>query len=317
MRISRRHAAIAISISILLIFLGAGSTQSKLPSGNKNWKQELIGWRAKHAIDLQKPDGWLSLVGLEWLQPGENSFGSAPANKIHIPGGPAHLGIIVLDANKTVELRAPAEGFDARFLVGGAPATPRVIPVDPDSDKNAPHFTIGTLNMYVIRRAARFALRIKDSKSPALTGFHGLKWFPPQAKFDVTAKWTPYVPAKTISLATSLPGISYDQPVPGAAEFILDGKTYRLEPVLEDAAVPELFFVLRDATSSSTTYPACRFLYTGFPNNGLEKPGTLELDLNKLENPPCAYTPYATCPLPPPQNRLQIVLPVGEQRYHE
>lgn len=276
----------------------------------------MIKWRTQHAIELQKPDGWLSLVGLEWLEPGENSFGSAPDNKIHIPGGPAHLGILILSANKTVELRAPAGGFDAGFLVGGAPATPRVIPVDPDSDKNTPRFTIGTVNMYVIRRTDRFALRIKDSKSPALTGFHGLNWFPPQPKFDVTAKWTPYNPAKTVTLATSLPGISYDQPVPGVAEFMLDGKPYRLEPVLEDATVPQLFFVLRDASSTSTTYPACRFLYTAFPNHGLEKPGTLELDFNKLENPPCAYTPYATCPLPPAQNRLPIALPVGERRYH-
>src|ERR1700687_140286 len=315
MRFSRKHAAIATAILLTLSF--AGSADSRLPGGNKNWKQELINWRAQHAIELQKPDGWLSLVGLEWLQPGENSFGSAPDNQIRIPGAPAHLGILVLSTNKTVELRTPAEGFHARFLVGGVPVTPRVIPVDADSDKNAPHFTIATLNMYVIRRADRFALRIKDSKSAALTGFHGLKWFPPQAKFDVTAKWTPYVPARTITLAPSLYGISYDQPVPGVAEFILDGKTYRIEPVLEDAAVPQLFFVFRDATSTSATYPACRVLYTAFPNHGLEKPGTLELDFNKLENLPCAYTPYATCPLPPPQNRLPIALPVGERRYHE
>jgi len=176
--------------------------------------------------------------------------------------------------------------------------------------------TIGELNLYVIRRESRFALRVKDAQSPSITGFHGLKWYPPDETYRVTAKWIPYVPFKTITLAT-LVGTNYDQPVPGAAEFLLAGKTWRLEPVLEDPTVAKLFFILRDTTSATTTYPACRFLYTGFPTSGLDKPGELVLDFNRMENPPCAYTPYSTCPLPPAGNRLPIALPVGEQRYHE
>jgi hypothetical protein len=146
-------------------------------------------------------------------------------------------------------------------------------------------------------------------------GFHGLHLYPPDASYRVTAKWIPYSPPKTITLAT-LVGTKYDQPVPGAAEFTLQGKVLRLEPVVEDPAVARLFFILRDTTSTTTTYGACRFLYTGNPTNGLDKPGELLLDFNRLENPPCAYTPYSTCPLPPPGNRLPIALPVGEQRYH-
>jgi uncharacterized protein (DUF1684 family) len=169
--------------------------------------------------------------------------------------------------------------------------------------------------LYVIRREARFALRIKDSRSPAIVGFHGLNWYAPDPGYRITAKWIPYSPQKTITLAT-LVGTNYDQPVPGRAEFSLAGKTFRLEPVLEDPTVEKLFFILRDTTSTSTTYGACRFLYTALPTNGLDKPGELVLDFNHLENPPCAYTPYATCPLPPPGNRLPIPLPVGEQRYH-
>jgi hypothetical protein len=170
--------------------------------------------------------------------------------------------------------------------------------------------------MYVIRREARFALRIKDSKSPSIVGFHGLKWYPPDDAYRVTAKWIPYSPFKTITLAT-LVGTNYNQPVPGAAEFTLNGKTFRLEPVLEDPAVAKLFFILRDTTSKTTTYGACRFLYTDLPTNGLDKAGELVLDFNRLENPPCAYTPFSTCPLPPLGNRLPVPLPVGEKRYHE
>ncbi len=247
--------------------------------------------------------------------------GSAPDNKIRLPAGnppagnPAHLGVLHLQGT-SVTLTAPAGGFPADFLVDGKPAQAQELRTDPDSDQHSPRLTIGTLKMYVIRREARFALRIKDSESPTLTGFHGLRWYDPNAKYRVTAKWLPYNPAKTVTLATLI-GTTYNQPVPGAAEFTLSAKTYRLEPVLEDPAEPKLFFILRDTTSTATTYAACRFLYTGLPSNGLEKPGELVLDFNHLENPPCAYTPFATCPLPPRGNRSPIPLPVGERRYHD
>ncbi len=278
------------------------------------WQKDTDGWRAEHQAELLKPDGWLSLVGLEWLQPGDNSVGSAGGNKIHLTGGPAHLAILHLEG-EAVTLNPPEGGFPPDFLVAGAPAKSQSLRAEANNDKVSPRLTIGTLNMYVIRREARFALRIKDSHSPAIVDFYGLKWYSPDLAYRVTARWIPYSPHKTITLAT-LVGTSYNQPVPGAAEFTLAGETFRLEPVLEDPAAAKLFFILRDTTSTSTTYSACRFLYTGFPTSGLDKPGGLVLDFNRLENPPCAYTPYSTCPLPPPGNRLPIPLPVGEQRYH-
>jgi uncharacterized protein len=280
------------------------------------WQKDLAAWRTAYTADLLKPDGWLSLTGLEWLQPGDNSIGSAPDNKIHLAAGsPAHLAILHLDG-ETITLNPPPGGFPADLLVAGAPAKSQPLRAEANNDKVSPHLTFGTLNMYVIRREARFALRIKDAHSPSITGFHGLKWYAPDPAYRVTAKWISYSPAKTITLVT-LVGTSYNQPVPGAAEFILAGKSFRLEPVVEDPAVAKLFFILRDTTSSSTTYGACRFLYTGFPTNGIDRPGELVLDFNHLENPPCAYTPFSTCPLPPQGNRLPIPLPVGEQRYHD
>jgi uncharacterized protein (DUF1684 family) len=285
-------------------------------SQDRSWQQDLAAWRAQYVRDLLKPDGWLSLSGLEWLEPGDNSVGSAADNRIHLAAGsPAHLAILHLQG-ETVTLFPPPGGFPRDFLVAGAPAKPEPLRAEANNDKVSAHLTIGTLNMYVIRREARFALRIKDSHSAAILGFHGLHLYPPDAAYRVTANWLPYAPPRTITLAT-LVGTSYDQPVPGVAEFVLAGKTFRLEPVLEDPAVAKLFFILRDTTSTTTTYEACRFLYTGLPTNGLDKPGELVLDFNRLENPPCAYTPFSTCPLPPPGNRLPLALPVGEQRYHE
>ena len=283
---------------------------------NASFAEDLAAWRTQHVADLLKPDGWLSLSGLEWLQPGDNSLGSAADNKIRLTAGsPAHLAILHLEG-ETITLNPPSGGFLSDFLVAGSPAKPQLLRVEANNDKVSPHLTIGTLKMYVIRREARFALRIKDSHSPGIVGFHGLQWYSGDADYRVTAKWTPYSPQKTIALAT-LVGTSYDQPVPGVAEFTLAGKTFRLEPVLEDPAVAKLFFILRDTTSTTTTYPACRFLYTGVPTNGLDKAGELVLDFNRLENPPCAYSPFSTCPLPPPGNRLPIALPVGEKRYHD
>ncbi len=299
----------------VLLILGF-SVASFAYAQRTGWQQEIISWQARHAMELQKPDGWLSLAGLEWLDAGDNSFGAAKDNKIHLPpSGPAHMGVLHLDG-ETVTLQPPAGAFPAGFLIDGKPVRAQTLHTDPDHDKNDPRMTVGTLNMYVIHRGERFALRIKDAKSAALTGFHGLKWYAPNQSYRVTARWIPYTPQKTFTIATLI-GTSYPAQVPGSAEFILHGKTYRLDPILEDPEVAKLFFVSRDTTSATKTYPACRFLYTGFPDHGLDKPGELVLDFNRLENPPCAYTPYATCPLPPRQNRLPIPLPVGEQRYHD
>jgi uncharacterized protein (DUF1684 family) len=322
--VSAPWMAFGLALAVLAVTTGqpemAVPLSTRLASAaltrDADWQREITSWREQHAAELQKPDGWLALAGLEWLEPGDNSVGSAKDNKIHLPSsGPAHLGVLRLEG-ETIALNPPAGGFPAGFLIDGKPVQPQNLHTDPDHDKNNPRLTIGTLNMYVIHRGERFALRIKDAKSAALTGFHGLKWYAPDQAYRVTAHWIPYSPQKTFTIATLI-GTSYPAQVPGSAEFSLNGKTYRLDPILEDPGVAKLFFVLRDTTSATTTYGACRFLYTGFPDHGLDKPGELVLDFNRLENPPCAYTPYATCPLPPPQNRLPIPLPVGEQRYHE
>jgi uncharacterized protein len=309
-----RTGRLALALGLFLTFFAISAEPSF--AQDATWQQDLAAWRAKHVADLQKPDGWLSLAGLEWLAPGDNTFGSAADAKIRLPASaPAHLGIFHLEAT-TVTLQPSAGGFAQGLLIDGKPAQSQELHVSSDNDRGNPRMTIGTLNFYVVRRADRFALRVKDANAPTRVGFHGLKWYAPDAAFVVKARWTPYTPPKKTTL-TTLIGTSYQQPVPGAVEFTLNGNKYQLEPVVEDDPAVKLFFILRDTTSSSTTYPACRFLYTALPSNGIDKSGELVLDFNHLENPPCAYTPYATCPLPPAGNRLPIPLPVGEQRYHD
>jgi len=308
----RKPALIPVFLLVMLL----ACLRSAADQEASSWQKDLLAWRAEHAADLQKPNGWLALAGLVWLEPGDNSMGSGVDNKVRLPAsGPAHVGVLHLEGT-TVSLRAPADGFPEGLLVDGKPAREQDLHTSSDNDKGNPRMTMGSLNFYAVKRGERFAVRIKDAKAPTLVGFHGLKWYPPNEHYRVTAKWIPYTPAKTIKLATMI-GTAYDAPVPGGAEFQLDGKTNRLEPVTEENPPVKLFFILKDTTSATKTYGACRFLYAPLPPNGLDKPGELVLDFNHLENPPCAYTPFATCPLPPVGNRLKIPLGVGELRYHE
>lgn len=298
--------------SVLFWSLGSRAAMPSDLETETQWKQNLLSWRADRAKGLQAPDGWLTLIGLEWLQPGDNSFGSAADNQIRIQGNaPAHLGILHLDHN-AVTLKPLSGGFPGGFLVDEhAPKSEAL-----STEDNPSKLTYGTLSMFVIHRGDRYALRIKDSQAEARVHFHGLKWYAPNAKYRIIARWIPNNPPRLEKISTIV-GTTLELPVPGTAEFTLDGQVIRLEPVIESPESKELFFIVRDATSKTTTYEASRFLYTELPSNGLDKPGTLTLDFNRLQNPPCAYTPYATCPLPPQQNRLAVAIPAGEQRYHD
>ncbi len=278
------------------------------------WQKSQLQWREERVHKLQAPDGWFSVVGLDWLVAKDTSFGSAPDNHIHLGGSSdAHLGIFHLE-NGSVHLLPPASGFPAGLRVNGQPAQTQILAAD--DSKNPTKLTDGTLTMFLIRRGDRIGLRTKDSQAPARLNFHGLHWYAPNPAYVIHARWIPYPQPKTEQVPTIL-GTTTPMQAPGIAEFSLNGQTYRLEPVLEDPADTSLFFIVRDTTSSTKTYGAGRFVYTSFPDHGLKNPGELLIDLNKLVNPPCAYIPYATCPLPPKQNRLQVALPVGEQRYHD
>jgi uncharacterized protein (DUF1684 family) len=278
------------------------------------WQSELTSWRAQRAAKLQAPEGWLSLIGLDWLREGDNSFGSDADNRIQIAAQtPAHIGVVRLEKG-ALRLLPPAGGFPKGLLVDGHAAREQAL-VSDDSEQPS-KLTIGTLTIILIHRDDRFALRIKDPQAPTRVAFHGLRWYPPNAAYRIRARWIPYNPPKVLDIPTVL-GTTTHLPAPGAVEFTISGQILRLEPVLEEPNSTELFFIMRDATSKTSTYGAGRFLYTSLPDHGVAEPGEVWLDFNRLVNPPCAFTAYATCPLPPPQNRLTIPIPAGEQRYHD
>lgn len=302
-----------VLVAMLSQSLVAGSNDNSADD-QKSWQRDLLAWRAQRATALQAPEGWLSLIALGWLKDGDNSFGSAEDNRVQIAGkAPAHIAIVRLEKG-ALHLLPPAGGFPKELLLDGQPAKEQALLAD-DADKPS-KLTIGTLTIIVIHRDDQFALRIKDLQAPTRVGFHGLRWYRPNAAYRVHARWIPYNPPKVLDIPTVL-GTTTHLPAPGAAEFTVDGQVVRLEPVLEDPNSTELFFIMRDATSKATTYGAGRFLYTELPDHGVSQAGEVWLDFNRLVNPPCAFTAYATCPLPPAQNRLGVAIPAGEQRYHD
>lgn len=273
--------------------------------------KEISKAREASAAAAKSPNGWLTLVALEWLKPGETTVGSAPDNRVRLAGLPAHLGVIVVDGISST-LRPPPGGFAADVVVDG-----RVLVAGPllnDATGQPTVLRSGTVTMTVIARGDRLYLRVKDSQAPTRVNFHGLNWYPADLRYRLKARWIPYTPPKLVSIPNVLGQVA-SQTSPGAVEFEVGGKSYRLDATGGDDK--ELSFIFRDLTSRTVTYGAGRFLETSGPDHGLKQPGTLVVDFNRAYNPPCAYTPYATCPLPPEQNRLNVAIPAGEKRYHQ
>ena len=301
------------------------------PQVYAQWSEDLAAWRAAREQAIGAPDGWLTLVGMEWLNTGVNSIGTAPDNQIRVHAkAPDHIGLITVSGTTAsakprkgkpqggapqsapiIQLLAPTGGFPPDLMIDGKPAREGQLTVEGSSPSTISWHGV---SMVVLNRGGRFALRIKDSDSPARAAFKGLNWFAPDPHFRIKAAWTPFLPPQIEKIPTAI-GTTIDLPSPGYAEFVLDGKPYRLQPVLEDPDHKTLFFILSDVTSDIATYGTARYLHTGLPDHGLDQPGLLMLDFNLLENPPCAYSRYATCPQPPEQNRLPVALEAGEKLY--
>lgn len=315
-RVRRRQAGLfAFSLAVPLagtVFFAArpAAAQTAVTSAESEWRQDLDAWRARRAQEIDSPDGWLTLAGMEWLKPGANSLGAAPDNSIQLHGQvPGHMGMLIVSGS-TVRLMATMDGFSPDLTIDGKPAQEGLLVTGAKPST----ITFRGLSLAVLDRGGRYVLRIKDADSPTRAAFHGLSWFPPDPNLSVEASWTPFTPPQTEAIPTVL-GTTLNLPSPGVATFELAGQKFSLEPVLERPGDKTLFFILSDQTLKDSTYIGGRILHAPFPDHGLDQPGKLILDFNRLENPPCAYTTYATCPLPPERNRLTVSINAGEKRY--
>ena len=264
---------------------------------------EIESWRASRLARLTAPDSWLTLIGLHFLHEGENRIGSARDNDIILAKGPAHFGVATLAADGRVTFTV-ADGVDAT-IDGARPRTAELRWREP----SRPTLVVsGSLSFFVIDRGGKKALRVKDREAERRTHFLGLDYFPIDPAWRIEARWEAFEKARQIPI-TNILGQTAPALVRGQAVFERGGKKFALLPIDEGPDEP-LFFVISDATSGRETYGAGRFVYAEPPHDG-----TVVIDFNRAENPPCAFTPFATCPLPPKENRLPFAVNAGEKRY--
>lgn len=272
-----------------------------------NYQQNILQMRQEKAKLLTGPRSWFSLVALQPLTAGDVSVGSAADNALHLAHGLLHAFTLHTEGGKVT-----FSAVDPSVTIGGHhPHAGDAVPI---SDENEASLAWNGLWANVIRRTGdQVYLRVGDPHSPNLEHFHGLNFYPVDPAYRITARWIPFASPHPLRMGTVL-GTTLLQSSPGYAEFEINHQTVRIEATGDAKG---LAFSFRDGTSRSTTYGAGRELGAEPPSNGLTRPGTVVLDFNQAGNWPCAYTPYGTCPLPPPENRFAAEIPAGEKRYHD
>lgn len=275
---------------LFLAFLSCRDTETKTEDPQAH-RAEIEKWQTTRAARLQAEDGWLSLVGLFWLNDGSNKL--------------PEMGVFTLENGK-VFLQPDAK---AALTIDGKPVR-SAVELKNDLEPNGPTVvTSGSKRFQVIKRSNRYGVRLKDAQSEARTNFKGLDYYPIDSKWRVEARLEPHNPEKKIPI-TNIVGQTTDEVSPGALVFTIDGKSYRLDPIVEEGS-KDYFVIFKDETSRDTTYPAGRYLYA----SPAGPDGKVVLDFNKAYSPPCVFTPFATCPLPPVQNRLPLRIEAGEKNY--
>jgi uncharacterized protein (DUF1684 family) len=293
-----------VLLLLALLYLTGGDSPPST-SAEGAYHAGIEKWRADRVARLRAEDGWLTVVGLSWLEEGDNSVGAAPSNRvvlsaaksppllgrIRVTGGKAHLEVAA-----GVEVMHDGQRFRSLDLASDEAGKPTVV-------------RHGTLSFYLIRRGEKLGVRVKDSENAARKSFRGIDSYPVRSAWRLTARFEPHQPKKSIAIPNILGTVS-QEPSPGAVVFTVGGKEYRLDAV-EEPGEEELFLIFGDRTNGTETYGAGRFLYAPRPG----RDGSTVVDFNKAYNPPCAFTPFATCPLPPPQNRLPVGIEAGEKKY--
>lgn len=265
------------------------------------YDETVVRWRRQMDEALRADEGWLTLAGLHWLREGENRVGAGIPNEIPLPPGsaPARVGTFEHLHGRTTLRLEPG----VRATVDGEPAS--VVEMVPDIVEKPTKVIIGDLTMVVIQRGERFGVRLWDRGSENRTTFPGRRWYPVSEAYRLRARFLAHPTPQALSITTVL-GDRIETMSPGSVVFQLHRREASLVAV--SGGDEGLFFSFRDATNAVTTYPAGRYLHT----DPLEPPDVV-LDFNKAYNPPCAFTPYATCPLPPEGNLLSMPIEAGEK----
>ncbi len=300
-----------LSLSLGTLAVAMSMTARASEPEKEPYANEIQKWRSVREEKLRAENSWLSLVGRYPLKKeGVSTFGTDPNNDVVFPAalkgtGPGRLGTLHVDPTaKKVTLHL-ADGV-AMTREGKEFTGERVLGTDTGKRD---WVSLGRLSMHVIQRDGKYVLRLADNETPTRKDFPGCVWYPPNEAFRVEARYVPYAEVKTLSIVNVIDEVS-KQPCPGYAEFKIKGQTYKLDAIQEGEG---LFFVFRDGTAGTTTYGSGRFI-------DIEKRpadnALFTLDFNTAYNPPCAFSAYTTCPLPPKQNVLSVRIEAGE-KYRE
>lgn len=269
------------------------------------YQQEIRDWQNRRLRKLTAADGWTTLVGLLWLEDGENSFGRAASNRIVMdyPGLPQQVGTFRVVGTRVSFTAAP----NADVLHAGRPVS-SLGPLIDDAGGTPTLLSTGSVSFHLLERNDRLGIRVRDSAAATRVHFQGLGYFPVDEKWRLAARFEPYQPVKTVSIVNVL-GIQEEMQSPGTLVFEVDGRQHRLEAVLESGE-SDYFVMFADLTNGKQTYAAGRCLYVSPPVGG-----ATVIDFNKAYNPPCCFTAFATCSLPQRQNRLPVAVSAGELKY--
>jgi uncharacterized protein (DUF1684 family) len=286
---------------LILAVVLSGCAEAPQPPSGASYVAEIEEFREGRVERLRS--SWLMLAGLFWLEPGDNTFGSDPGNMIVFPEGssPGRAGSFVY-TNGSVTL--VPEGAPGMTIEG----EPVELATKLGTGEDTQEILLGRLTFYVIERSGQHAIRLRDPESPAVVSFTGIEFYPTDESWVVEGRLVPYDEPRIVSVETVI-GHDAEMTSVGRVEFDLDGGVHSLEALKSSADATELFLIFKDETSGRETYGAGRYLYA--PLDGRRA----RIDFNRAYNPPCAFTPYATCPLPPRENRLELRVEAGERKY--
>jgi uncharacterized protein (DUF1684 family) len=285
------------------MFLFIVSTFSCSYSTNSVYEKEMEAWRDSRIGRLKSKTGWLNLAGLYWLKDGDNSFGSDSSNTIIFPpNAKSFYGIlqkngdsILLRTSKNAEIKINGEIVTEKFLDSDSPGKPSLM-------------ESGSLAWFIIKRDGRFGIRLRDYNHPRIAKLEHIPCYKTSVNWRIVADFIPFDSIRKIETATIIGGTEISN-CPGELVFRKGLRKYRLLPFSEG---DEFFIIFADKTNGIETYGNGRFLYSSLPDSS----NKVILDFNKAYNPPCAFSPFATCPMPPRENILDLRIEAGEKEVH-